>query len=355
MRTNQTSSSSTITTLYNQYENDVKEYIFSVKKRPFGMVTSPSLPPPTTSYIDFNLVDKLGLPMTDVQYRKLTYCGKKMRIVGKCAITVQCVRDGAASDNVHVRADVVLDLSSQLDVDSIPGVKMLSRLQSPALPATCSESPALPVTCSESPALPATCSESPSSPVTCSESSSPPGRVPETVSAATRARMVAMTTPTPPPTHAELIAMSQARRSTAWSRDNSDVVPDLHHHVRAIADTASLSPHAANLSMLDAMFAKADVKKDPEEQIHILLDVDAEGDLDEDDDGVNFTFIKYDGSRYKQGHGRYLCSSDCSLKRKPPHNCGYNQDYLFPVDFSPCSSKCKGAFCKCIRGGKFDI
>ena len=164
-----------------------------------------------------------------------------------------------------------------------------------------------------------------------------------------------MTTPTPPPTHAELIAMSQARRSTAWSRDNSDVVPDLHHHVRAIADTASLSPHAANLSMLDAMFAKADVRSHPEEQIQVLLDIDGDGQLDEDDDGLDFTFISYDGTRYKPGHGRLKCSSNCSMKRNPPHNCGYHPDFLFPIGFSPCSSKCRGAFCKCIRGGKFGL
>ena len=149
--------------------------------------------------------------------------------------------------------------------------------------------------------------------------------------------------------------MSEARRVHAIARDNRDQDPDLHHHVRTIADTASISPHAANLSMLDAMFAKADIKKDPEEQIQILLDVDAEGDLDEEDDEVNFTFIKYDGCRYKPGHGRLKCSSDCSLMRDPPHNCGYHQDFIFPVDFSPCSSKCRGAFCKCIRGGTFNF
>ena len=108
------------------------------------------------------------------------------------------------------------------------------------------------------------------------------------------------------------------------------------------------------LCMLNAMFGKADVLNHPEEQIHVLLDVDGDGDLDEDDDEY-FTFIKYDGSQYEPGHGRYKCDTNCSRKRKPPHNCGYHPDYLFPVNFSPCSRKCKGAFCKCIRGGTFDI
>ena len=107
--------------------------------------------------------------------------------------------------------------------------------------------------------------------------------------------------------------------------------------------------------MLDAMFGKADIKVHPEEQIQVLLDVDGDGDLDESPDGVNFTFIKYDGVRYKPGHGRLICSSDCYLKRNPPHNCGYHRDWIFPIDFSPCSSRCRGAFCKCIRGGTFNF
>ena len=89
-----------------------------------------------------------------------------------------------------------------------------------------------------------------------------------------------MTAPSPPLTHAELIAKSEARRMHAMSRDNKDRDPDLHHHVRVIADTSSLSPHAANISMLDAMFGKADTLNHPEEQIHVLLDIDGDGDLD---------------------------------------------------------------------------
>ena len=117
-----------ISTFYNKYENGVKEYVFTVKKRPFGMVKSPSLPVPSTSYIDFSLVDKLALPITDVQYKKITYCGHKMRIVGKVSITVQCIRNGATADNVHIRAFVILNLLDNLDADSIAGSKMASRL-----------------------------------------------------------------------------------------------------------------------------------------------------------------------------------------------------------------------------------
>ena len=163
-----------------------------------------------------------------------------------------------------------------------------------------------------------------------------------------------MNTPTPPLTHAELIAKSEARMDRARLRDNTDEDPELYDSVRDIADIANLSPHAANLHMLNAMFGKADVLNHPEDQIQKLLDGDGDAQLDEDDDGINFTFIGHDGCRFKPGHGRYKCSSLCSFERKPPHNCGYHQDYIFPVDFSPCSNKCKGAFCKCIIAGIFE-
>ena len=108
MTTMRTNKISNIKTLFNQYEDGVKEFVFSVKKRPFGMVISASL-----------------------QYQKLMDCRKKMRILGKVSMTVQCIQDGAVSDNVRVRAFVVMDCHTNLDVDSIAGEKMLAKLQTP--------------------------------------------------------------------------------------------------------------------------------------------------------------------------------------------------------------------------------
>ena len=66
------------TTFY-QYANDEKEYVFCVKGRPFACLTSPHLPTPTASLIDYELVRSLGLKMTDLQCRKFSYAGFKMR------------------------------------------------------------------------------------------------------------------------------------------------------------------------------------------------------------------------------------------------------------------------------------
>ena len=106
--------------------------------------------------------------------------------------------------------------------------------------------------------------------------------------------------------------------------------------------------------MLDAMFGKADIGTHVEEQIQVLLNIDGDGQLDEDDDGNNFTFIqallningdcqldedddgdnftfiKYDECQYEPGQERYKCDSKCS-------------------------SNCRGAFCRYIRDETFDI
>ena len=82
----------TPTTFY-QYANEEKEYVFCVKGRPFACLTSPHLPTPTASLIGYELVRSLGLKMTDLQFRKFSYAGFKMRTLGKISTAVQFVID----------------------------------------------------------------------------------------------------------------------------------------------------------------------------------------------------------------------------------------------------------------------
>ena len=56
---------SVFTTSYS-YGLNGKEYVFSCKGRPFAALVSPHLPTPTSSLLDYDLVKKLGLPMTDI-------------------------------------------------------------------------------------------------------------------------------------------------------------------------------------------------------------------------------------------------------------------------------------------------
>ena len=80
-----------------EYGNSEKEYIFCVKGRPFPCLVSPWLPTPTASLLDYELVKSLGLKMVDLQCQKFSYCGHKMRILGRVSMTAQCIHDGVST------------------------------------------------------------------------------------------------------------------------------------------------------------------------------------------------------------------------------------------------------------------
>ena len=126
-------------TMCNRYLNHEVEYIFACRGRPFGCLLSPHLPTPTSTIIDYNLVKELGLKMFDLQYQKFSYCGNKLRILGRVSFSVQTIHDGLASGSFHIKANVILDLNKTIDCESIAGVKLTSKLQGP--PSNCSSSP----------------------------------------------------------------------------------------------------------------------------------------------------------------------------------------------------------------------
>ena len=123
-------------TLCNEYPNEEKEFVFCVRGRPFGCLVSPHLPTPTSSIIDFNLVRDIGLKMTDLQYTKFSFGGKKMRILGKVSITVQTIHDGLASGNFHLKANVVMDLFKNFEIETIAGIKLRKQLEGDSLNCT---------------------------------------------------------------------------------------------------------------------------------------------------------------------------------------------------------------------------
>ena len=105
-----------------------REFVFSMKGRPFSMLSSQSLPVPSVSLIDFNLVNDLNLKMSDLQCAKFSFGGQKLRILGRISQTVQTITDGVISGTVHIRANVVEDLRKTFDCHSIAGKKMLEML-----------------------------------------------------------------------------------------------------------------------------------------------------------------------------------------------------------------------------------
>jgi len=114
---------SVFTTSYS-YGLNGKEYVFSCKGRPFAALVSPNLPTPTSSLLDYDLVKKLGLPMTDIQCRKFHFGGHRMRILGRVSTAVQCIKDGRINGNYHIKGLVISDLYQMLDTHCVAGARL---------------------------------------------------------------------------------------------------------------------------------------------------------------------------------------------------------------------------------------
>ena len=142
-----------LTTSY-KYDENESEFVFSCRGRPFTSLVSTSLPESTSTLIDYELVRDLKIKMSDLQCKRFNYAGYKMRILGQISTAVQCINDGFASGNFHLKAMVVLDLAKHLDTFSVAGRKLASQLI-PSLNSTKSPSPKTPAkTSASSPARP---------------------------------------------------------------------------------------------------------------------------------------------------------------------------------------------------------
>ena len=104
------------------------EHIFTCKGRPFAALVSHDLPTPTTSLVDYALIKELGLKLSDVQYRKFSFSGEKMRIMGRISTAVQCVQNGKSKGNFHIKGLVVTNLYNLFDTDCVAGTKMRNLL-----------------------------------------------------------------------------------------------------------------------------------------------------------------------------------------------------------------------------------
>ena len=66
-----------LTTSYTYGDTD-KEYVFSCKGRLFAALVSSNLPIPTSTLLDYDLIRKLRIKMTDGQCSKFLFGGHKM-------------------------------------------------------------------------------------------------------------------------------------------------------------------------------------------------------------------------------------------------------------------------------------
>jgi len=127
MPSNTSNGSCVFTTSYS-YGSDDKEYVFFCKGRPFVALVSPNLPTPTSSLVDYDLVRKLGITMTDIQCRKFYFGGHKMRILGRVSTAVQTVQNGRINGNFHIKGLVISDLYQMLETHCVAGARMQERL-----------------------------------------------------------------------------------------------------------------------------------------------------------------------------------------------------------------------------------
>ena len=110
------------------YANQEQEFVVCHKNRPFVILVSPNLPTPSSSYIDHHLAMELNLKLTEISCKKLSFVGRKLRILGKVSFTVQCVQDGNVFGTIHFKGSVIENLYQHFDVHSIAGAKLKSVL-----------------------------------------------------------------------------------------------------------------------------------------------------------------------------------------------------------------------------------
>ena len=115
-------------TAWNEGKMGDKEFIVACKGRPFSILMAPQFPTPNVTYMDYDLVQSLNIRMSELQCRKLSYCGQKLRILGKISTSVQCIKDGVSCGNLQYKAHVVEDLRKVFDTHSIAGSKLSSKL-----------------------------------------------------------------------------------------------------------------------------------------------------------------------------------------------------------------------------------
>ena len=89
-----------------QLQQQQKELVFCYRNRPFAVLQSSFLPTPTSTYIDHQLVMELGMKMSEVSCKKISFAGKKLRLLGRVSFSAQCVNNGSIFGSYHFKASV---------------------------------------------------------------------------------------------------------------------------------------------------------------------------------------------------------------------------------------------------------
>ena len=368
-----TTATNTFFTTRYKYGNNDNEFILCCKGRPFAVLVSPNLPVPTSTLLDYELVKSLGLKLTDLQCRKYTLGGTKMRILGRVSTAVQCVQFGKVSSTFHLKATVVSDLYSSLDTHCLASANLQRHLGSQDTivivdddqPSAAGAAPPGPPVASAVPprppapgATPPTASPAPPGPPTATRT--PAGVTPLAPTPSTPPRAspcAAARSPRPPRSPPGFPSSPQHTASLpAASGPSEATVP-----VRRLVDGVTMSPYSANIRALSEAFNNADLQPEVDDEIDVV-DPNADADILGRNDQGDFHMILTNGLQYTENHGRHKCSrlkcpkSNFS-RSQYPSNCGYHPQWILPEGFKPCGDSCKAAFCPCLRlyngrGGK---
>ena len=331
-------------TLCNRYPNDDQEYVFCYRGRPFGCLLSPHLPTPTATLVDYNLVKDLGMKMYDLQYQKFSYCGNKLRILGRVAISIQTIHDGLASGSFSIKANVVLDLNKSVDCESVAGVKLTSKLLRDA-DSTIMSTPSSSRCSSPSPSA--------QSPSASPSAQSPTARPPAPSPPSPQARTSATTPPPPsPPSPPGFPIQPQYRQLYNRHPELFKIKkrPEIKVSLVSLPDP---NPNilTANHYALGKAFNDADLQPTSNDELRALLTVDPNGKVVPGNKNAT-TFKTSHGFVYEFGHGRNRCVPDqCMLRTQEemPNNCGYHNQFYRPHNFQICGPSCSGALCSCLQ------
>ena len=342
------------------YSNREKEYVFAYRGRPFAVLDSSNFPTPASSYIDHHLVLELGLKMKDVQCKKISFCGKKLRLLGKVSCTVQCVVNGSFLGNFNFKASVIEDLKFHFDTHCVAGAQ-LSLLLNPDCGQDTSSGE---IDESNTNLFSSPGSSSSSSPTSTPRRTTPARPTAPTSSTARTSAPISSTARTSAPS-------SAARPSACPSSPpgfhpqpqfGNAIVKQKRLEINVTVGNVYSEPFRpliANTETYSNVFQDADLQPTSNAEIRALLAADPNGKLHKGNNGQS-QFMMSSGYTYEMGHGRNKCGySRCVTKpghwssiNDVPHNCCWHRQWLRPPNFKPCDPGCFGGLCQCLDSYK---
>ena len=331
------------------YANQEAEYVVCHKNRPFVILVSPNLPTPSSSYIDHHLVQELNLKMTDISCKRLSFAGRKLRILGKVSFTMQCVHDGNVFGTLHFTGSVIENLHQHFDVHCVAGRKlslMLNGDDGSSSSSSCGSLQSSPTRRrSPSPTIPSPRGRPPPSK---HKTAPPPHESPTTPETRKIFNYVAqmqqkpIDVSTPPPPGFPSSPQQYTNQGDADDDDPHHTSSYIPVKTRSYDGFATSDPRSANISSLSAAFASIDLEKDyRQERNRLLAILDMGGDVQFDNSG-NMLYYTSTGFSYSIGHGREKCCqveclASARTNRYVPNNCGMHQQWALPPGFQYCS------------------